>query len=666
VTLVRNNRFGIALSSLAILLWNSLSCASGAPDWMRSLASAPLPPHDEKTSAVVLHADAVLTVQPNGSMRRHERVAYKILRPDGKDFASVILNFDPQSRITSLHGWTIPVTGKDFEVKEKEIFESAVIGVDGSELISDARVKLMQLPAATPGSIVGYEVERELRPFPKMDTWDFQETIPVKESQYTLRIPNGWSYKATWINYSEQPPVMSTTKDAGITQWTVSDLRPVRIESLMPPWRGIAGRLVISLVPASGQDSGPQSWREIGLWYAGLTADRRIASPEIRKQALELTGSATSSLQKMRALAEFSQNNVRYVAIELGIGGHQPHKAADIYKNRFGDCKDKATLMSTLLKEIGIESYYAVINTTRGSVTPASLPDLAFNHVVMAIALPDDVNDASLTATIVHPRLGRLLFFDPTDELTPLGSIRGELQDNYALLVTPDGGEMVGLPKVAASSTALERTAQMTLDATGLLKCEVKEELRGDAASRLRGTFKSMAQDIERVKPIESEAAESLASFEITNASIKNRTTIYQPLQIKYALEAAGYAKVAGDMLLVRPRILGVKSSALLETREPRENNIEFEGPKLDKDVFEIEIPAGYRAEDLPPAVNVDEGFAAYHSKTEVVGNKLRYVRSFEIKELSVPVAKADRLKLLYRTIHGDEGRVAVLKKVAQ
>ena len=87
-----------------------------------------------------------------------------------------------------------------------------------------------------------------------------------------------------------------------------------------------------------------------------------------------------------------------------------------------------------------------------------------------------------------------------------------------------------------------------------------------------------------------------------------------------------------------------------------------FEGPERDTDVVEIEMPAGYEVDDLPPSVDLDYSFASYHSKTEVNGNILKYTRSFEIKELSVPVNKLDELKKFYRVIAGDERNTAVLR----
>src|SRR5205807_9338785 len=127
---------------------------------------------------------------------------------------------------------------------------------------------------------------------------------------------------------------------------------------------------------------------------------------------------------------------------------------------------------------------------------------------------------------------------------------------------------------------------------------------------------------------------------------------------------AENYAKPAGNLLLVRPRILGVESSDFLETKEPRKFSVEFDGPSLDSNSFEITLPAGYEVDDLPPPVDVDYGFASYHSKTEASGNVLKYARTFEIKELSVPLNKMDDLKKFYRIIASDERNTALLKPI--
>jgi hypothetical protein len=272
------------------------------------------------------------------------------------------------------------------------------------------------------------------------------------------------------------------------------------------------------------------------------------------------------------------------------------------------------------------------------------------------------VSSPALVATIQHPKFGRLLFFDPTDELTPLGNIRGELQANYGLLVTPDGGELIQLPMLPSAMNSIHRSAKLTLDQSGNLQGEVEEVRVGDRAWSERWRLRHVTNDKDRIKPIEALLAGSLSNFRITKASITNLQVADQPFSFHYTFMADKYAKTAGDLLLVRPRVLGVKAQGLLETKEPRQFPIEFEGPVHDVDTFEIAIPPGYTVDDVPSPVKADFGFASYESKTEIKGNVLNYTRTFDIKELSVPVSKADDLKKFYRIIATDERNTAVLK----
>ena len=135
-----------------------------------------------------------------------------------------------------------------------------------------------------------------------------------------------------------------------------------------------------------------------------------------------------------------------------------------------------------------------------------------------------------------------------------------------------------------------------------------------------------------------------------------------QPFGFNYSFESQNYAKNAGTLLLVRPRVIGNKGLGFLETKEPRKFPIELEEPTRDTDTFEITIPSGYTVDDLPPPVDADYSFASYHSKTVVNGNVVGYTRTFEVKELSVPVAKAEDLRKFYRIIAGDERSTVVLK----
>lgn len=616
-----------------------------APQWMHALVNAPIPAYDEKTDAVQLYSETDVTVISADKIRTQVREAYKILRPEGRARGVVAVYFNPQRKIKTLHGWCIPAQGKDYEVKDRDAIEASP-EVAGAELISDTKFKVLRIPAADPGNIVGYEYEVEEQPIFLQDIWYFQGKDPVREGRYSVHLPPGWEFKASWLNHAEVAPAAAGNNS---WQWTVNDVKGIRTEPWMPPVRGVEGQMILSFFAAGAPAlSSNVDWNAMGRWYLNLVAQRTDASPEIKQQVAALSASKPTLLQKMQAIASFVQQDIRYVGIELGIGGIQPHPAAEVFSHRYGDCKDKATLVISMLHEIGVDSYYVVINAKRGSVTREMPAHNGFNHAITAIRLPDSQTDPSLIATMHHPKLGRLLFFDPTNDLIPFGQLPGYLQGSYGLLVTPDGGELIAMPQEPPSMNSIQRTAKLTLDNSGMLKGDVEEMRLGLRASSERQRLRTVAKDTDRIKPIEELLANSLSNFHITRATLVNYQQTDRPFGFRYSFVSDNYAKSAGNLLLVRPRVIGTKALAFLETKEPREFPIELEEPTRDTDSFEITIPTGYTVDDLPPPVDADFGFASYHAKTVVNGNVVDYTRTFEVKELSVPVAQAEELRKFY------------------
>src|SRR5256886_9473357 len=105
--------------------------------------------------------------------------------------------------------------------------------IDRSNPVTDEKDSVLGFPAADPGNIVGYEYEEEEQPLVLQDAWHFQETNPVREAHYTLQLPSGWEYKATWMNYPEAKPVQAGNQ----SQWVVSEVKGIKHEANMPPWQ---------------------------------------------------------------------------------------------------------------------------------------------------------------------------------------------------------------------------------------------------------------------------------------------------------------------------------------------------------------------------------------------------------------------------------------------
>ena len=171
---------------------------------MHEAAADTLPPSGKDAVAVVLLDETITTVKDNGDVETLRRRVYKILRPEARNAAGIgfiLVHFDKDTRITSLKGWTIPTTGKDYEVKEKD---SAEVGDYSEALYSDVRHKVLQFPAVAPGNFVGYEYSQKERPYLFADEWNFQDTIPIRKSRYVLQLPPGWEVATRWANHPEQ------------------------------------------------------------------------------------------------------------------------------------------------------------------------------------------------------------------------------------------------------------------------------------------------------------------------------------------------------------------------------------------------------------------------------------------------------------------------------
>ena len=651
----------LGFATLAVAGTPLIAAHNQAPEWMHALVNSPLPAHDEKTVAVLLYREESLTVFSTEKFRTAVREVYKILRPEGRHYGTVFVPFNSlNEKVTSIHGWCIPADGKDYEATDKEAVELSPLKDQTEALVTDERVKVLEIPAPDPGNIIGLEYSLDRHPLVLQDVWEFQRVIPVKTSRYSLTLPAGWEFKNVWMN---NPEVKAQVNGGAEWKWAVGDIEAIREEVDMPPWQGLAGRMVVTLFPPGGTAAnGFPTWHDLGAWQNRLASDRRSASPEIKQEVSTLTAPAGTQLAKMRAIAAFVQQDIRYVAIELGVGGWQPHPAAQIFQHRYGDCKDKVNLLMSMLREIGVDSYDVRINVRRGSVTPETPAHLAFNHSIAAIRLPAGVTDSSLIATMKHPNLGTLLFFDPTNPKVPFGRIPGYLQANYGLLLAPEGGELLALPQQSSSTNGIQRTAKLALTPSGTLRGDVEDVRLGDFAAREREAYTSAEKSSDHIKPLEILLADSLSTYKILHASATNPTQNEEPFIWEYSFDAENYAKPAAGLLLVRPRVLGRRARSLLETSEPRRYPIEFDGPAQDTDTFDIALPPGYVADDLPPAIDADYPFASYHSKTEMVGKILRYHRVFEVKELSVPVSQAADLRKFYRIISSDERNNAVLR----
>jgi hypothetical protein len=639
---------------LMLALSAPVSGFGSTPDWLRAAARGPAVKYADDVNGVVLLSEQETIVSDNGDFVNHRRVAYRILRPEGRSLAVMAIPFDGETKINYLHAWSITAQGQEYESKEKDAYERSMTTF---EVFSDFRQKILKVPGADAGTVVGFEVEQKNRPYLLQDVWAVQSGIPVEHARYTLRLPKSWEYRANWINHADLAPVESN----GTYIWEMSGVPRIETETHQPPYRALASAMIVTFFSEKLKGQTYRSWNDLGAWYSQLIESSRVSSPALQKKALELAPPQMPPAERIQALARFVQQDIRYAAIEVGIGGFRPHPAADVFEHRYGDCKDKAMLLSTMLAQIGVKSFHMPIHAQRGIYTGATPPYRGFNHAILAIQLPEASVPRAWAAIYEHPKLGRLLIFDPTNDRVPFGQLPSYEQDSYALLVTDGGGDFIHLPASPPEVNKLKRTARLKLSPEGMLQGEVEEISSGAWAASMRSFLRDESQQDQK-KIVERLLGRTMSNFAVSDLKIDNIDDLGSDVVVHYKFLAEHYAQQAGGLLFVRPRIVGQLEGSL-DASKPRHYAYQFTVPSLLNETVEIALPEGFRAEELPPAVASVFPFGAYSSSTEVADNTLRYKREYRVSDTLVSVDRIGELKKLFTDIRNDEKNVATLKK---
>lgn len=650
--------FGLAVLFAACAL---PALSADVPQWLTDATRLALPDHSPEAEAVVLLDEQNSRVDQDGTIFSVFRRAVKVLRQGGINGARILVRASAyDTKVKGMTGWNLTEGRKTLKSTMKDVVET---GLAPDTLYSDVNLKILALPSVEVGSVVGFEWQEERKPESLEEIFEFQGRYPVGTARYSIILPLGWTADASWVNWKAQEP-RPLEGPAPSMAWDMAGIPAIESEPLMPRARALAGRLVVRLKPRLPDRRTFSGWADLGAWYGALSKECRVPDASVRQEALRLTEKAPDSISKLRALAEFVQKEVRYVAVEIGIGGYKPHKAPSTLSNHYGDCKDKATLLAAMLESVGVSSNYLLVQTDRSLVTAESPVSLySFNHVVLAIRLPADVPDTELPAAIAHPRLGRLLVFDPTSPYTPLGQLPFYLQGSTVLLVAEGGGELVLLPMPPPESNRLERQGRFRLQADGTLEGEVLETRLGTLADSTRHVLLN-STNAERTKYIETFLAGFLAGPALLTNEVKNLEDNSRDLVLSYRFRVPNYAKSAGGMLIVRPRVLGDKREKLESgDNRPRRYPLDFDGTSEQCDDFRIELADGLKVEGLPPAADLDPGFAVYKSRTEVSGQTLVYRRQYRLLQPVLPASRFEEAVKFFRAMDADQRQSVLLKK---
>jgi transglutaminase-like putative cysteine protease len=529
-----------------ILCALAVSTAAAQPEWVATAM--------QETHSSLIHKDAVtitllddvvITFDADGRASSKYRIVYRILRPAGVDAGTVTIPTSPNRVLRRIRGWRF-ADGKE---KEKVDDDNIVVVNPGvsAGYYTDARRAMVGFSDAQPDDIVAFEYDlEETGPTARYQSNSFQGRQPVARSTFSITIPPGWSLRTAG---RRMEPVQQKTM-GNTTVWSASDLPYEPAEPLTPPYQR-PGRWV-RVVALGGEAIA--DWNQVARWELSRTEPAAATDGAVSSLASTLTSTKESPWNKFVAAAKFVQQEIRYVALELGEGGWTPRPAGETLRNRFGDCKDKTTLLRSILRSAGIPSS-AVLASSSSGVSPDLPTPYQFNHVIVAIP------DSALGKGGRNAVADGWFFFDPTDPDVPPGKIPPGLEGSRVFLVEKDSARLVTLPGTDASANVISVDADGTVAPDGLLSTSVRMLFRGRTAYALRGSLRSTTD----MMPLWlSYVRDAVPDATVKNVTIADST---DSIAVTFSLEGRGLLSNAGVEGLLRMNFLELRTPDRLTTR---------------------------------------------------------------------------------------------------
>ena len=644
----------VQICALTLVAVPALAASDDAPGWLRQAAQFNLPAYDKNVSVAVLVDESTVTVSDDGRVTRNSTFAVRILNREGRGAAQAVDVYETDmGKVREMHAWLIRPSGQVKSYGKSEISDEAEL----NDVYDESRRKrISAVDDAETGAVFGFQTISESRPYFNQLFWYFQAGIsPVVSSRLTLVLPNGWRANGITFNHAAVEPTVNGTSYA----WELRALPAVEREPSSP--RDVQPRLEVKYFPTEGTKSPGarvfDSWSELSRWYTELSGPQAVPDEKIAAKARELTASAKTELDRVRAIGSYVQT-IQYISIQIGVGRWRPHAAAQVFAKSYGDCKDKANLMRAMLKAVGIESYPVLIFSGDPTFVREAWPSpFQFNHCIIAIRVKEDFQVAAI---LQHPKLGRLLIFDATDEDTPVGDLPQHEQGSLALVAAGDDGALLRMPVTTPEANEVHRFAEVQLAADGSITAIVREKAVGQSAVSYRREFRHLSRS-EYLKKIEGWVTYGATASKVTR--VEPADDIREGrfgLDVEFS--AVSYGQLMQNRLLVfKPAIIS-RSEALALTQTTRKYPVVLSSRAFSETV-RIKLPAGVDVDELPDAVKLDTPFASYKTSYEVKNGELIFTRQLAQRAGTIPPDQYDTVRRFFEKIRTAEQAPVVLAR---
>ncbi|MBS3764983.1 DUF3857 and transglutaminase domain-containing protein [Candidatus Bipolaricaulota bacterium] len=518
---------------------------------------------------------------------------------------------------------TITPEGDVIEPDEDDIRDITPARLSDYPMYSDVKNKVISMPGLTNGAIIDYSYTLSPERFFLKDdfasNWLFRTKQPVINSHYEVSFPA--DMEVSWTDFgADLPPSVEEEDGRKTLSWKRNDLPKISKEPAMPPIQRVSERVLVSSI---------DSWDYYANEFWELAKGRAEPNEAIKQKVNELTEGLETEEEKIHAIYNYVATKIRYVAIELGRGKIQPHEASEVFQNKYGDCKDKATLMISMLDVAGIDAYNVLILSGLNAETDFEQPPpgKGLNHAIVAVETDEGLE-----------------LMDPTCDVCPYDYLPYTDRGKKALAIVPgDNGvkKLVETERFNPDSSVINAHQQIQIGEEGNLEADIELNHSGYNSYSLKNFLESYTKNrreqVYKGVLSQLEPGARLEKFEVSDLQ-----DVDQRLNIDLSYKKSSFADSLGDSLVFQtPTTLKIPlnrnydKTISLSVKE-RKYPVQLAPTTYDL-TAEISVPEGSEVV-TPEGVSIDTEWASYESSYETKDGMIVLNRKFVKKKPLVPL----------------------------
>ncbi|MBX2821487.1 MAG: DUF3857 domain-containing protein [Rhodothermaceae bacterium] len=615
--------------------------------------SAEALPHmilSDEDDAIVRLDEQFFDVKNIGKATLTVHRAVTILNEGARDEGEFYVVYDKLRTLKKIEGVVRNAKGKVVRKLDKEDMDD-YSAVSGFSLYEDNRVRVAGLYHNEYPYTVEYTIVLDLDGLLFWDPWSpLGSELPLEYGRYEVTVPEGMPVRYKVVGM-ELAPQISQSGRKTTYRWELSYLHMFKELLIVDSNQGLIAPAVddvtVHVAPEEFEIEGSRgdmrSWETFSTWYYSLGEGRDVLPGDVRNRIRSITSGIQDPVEKVKKVYEEFQATTRYVSVQLGLGGWQPYDAMYVAENGYGDCKALTNYLYALLKEAGIRSYPALIESGRfADEILEDFPSNQFNHVVLMVPMPADT-----------------LWLEATDQTAPFNHLGVANEDRYALVVRPDNGELVRTPQTSSARNRRFRTSSVRLTGSGYATAEVEAKYTGNRQDYIRHNLVK-ASGREQMDWLRN--VTDIPSFDITSADFTAVQGRQAEIKIPFSLDLPRYASKSGKRLFV-PTNLFRTTVSVPEGEYIPNDPVKLAYAYADEEDVLFALPAGYTVEAMPENVEFETPFSVYratHTQTEE--GAVEYKRTIEFKTRVIqPAMYGEYRDFLKKVARADRSQIVLV-----